>query len=956
MAPPSLITYYVSFVVYFADQAEYDFAYSIFGGTSNSLVTPADIASFFGFVSGVNYATGGPLHPERGMYGVSIFGIPTWPGPGTSPGSNYVGTVKSDVLHNICPQLPTMGTTFPPADFVWSAAITRVSAPGPVDDPDFAPVPVRRWISGFEMQATAEGGASGGGNSRSRESSRTMDGVGWGLCNVSNVNMSRTLDEYSVASQNWKSWERFYMRVRTVGTANNIDFWKSSGSPSGLAGIVLRMTTTPGTINVINRTAAGVETTLQTVTNVWNDLQWHRYDILIRYNNAAEPGSGNIRLYVDGALVASQSVSPAQQGIGTAGQRHASSLLGTEAVATSWEWDYDDWHNAQIPELLGVESLTSIDWFIGTHIENVRVNSGTQVGWTGPFQCCNQMNTQPGNSTTAQSLVSTTALAQIVGVTEANPIFEGRPTGLYFSQAAALVNSFTNIASGAVGGRLGYSIDGGAGVFLSPTTEAVGGRYNDWLYPGTGVDVLPAPFNTFTAIYEKANNAVSTNLHGLGAQIQYIGVWGFEDSSDVDPTLPREGITHNAFWPLIAQAFLGPTSYGPTAIKSGTYVGNGTQQTIAAPLPFHFLWIRNVTTPGSGGIEWWASSLSNHTNFTGKAASEGIQRVDYNPTTGVTSFTVAGTSAQYNQAGQTYAYIMFCDPGMVYSMAGAFIHASSLASFNNPLLNSAYQANGGFFVMDRLDNDGTVRLIYKGPGDAASAGKDVNGTNIANCAQFNVGVLQSQSGIHNPNGNQTSYILFRNSSVCEFTMVQMFSYTGNGAGGTRNIPCTPASGRFPCFVYVQPANAVGHVKDPSDVGTSSRQITTGGATATGITAVAVDQITVGTTLNANGIVYNVFIFPGDSAGFNHGTFQPGDCTGWTDFPPPEEPPPGANILGNGGLVLNGSVPLTLLLDVSGIYTIVPGKTNDTLYDRQSGQPNVDVAIPNPRWKTGYVGG
>jgi hypothetical protein len=45
----------------------------------------------------------------------------------------------------------------------------------------------------------------------------------------------------------------------------------------------------------------------------------------------------------------------------------------------------------------------------------------------------------------------------------------------------------------------------------------------------------------------------------------------------------------------------------------------------------------------------------------------------------------------------------------------------------------------------------------------------------------------------------------------------------------------------------------------------------------------------------------------------------------------------------------------MLQDVGGIYTLVPGKLNDTLQDTQSGQPSVDVPIL-PVAKTGYIGG
>jgi hypothetical protein len=40
--------------------------------------------------------------------------------------------------------------------------------------------------------------------------------------------------------------------------------------------------------------------------------------------------------------------------------------------------------------------------------------------------------------------------------------------------------------------------------------------------------------------------------------------------------------------------------------------------------------------------------------------------------------------------------------------------------------------------------------------------------------------------------------------------------------------------------------------------------------------------------------------------------------------------------------------------MSGIYTLVPGKTDDTVYDRQAGQTSVDLAIPDPTGKTGFV--
>jgi hypothetical protein len=57
-----------------------------------------------------------------------------------------------------------------------------------------------------------------------------------------------------------------------------------------------------------------------------------------------------------------------------------------------------------------------------------------------------------------------------------------------------------------------------------------------------------------------------------------------------------------------------------------------------------------------------------------------------------------------------------------------------------------------------------------------------------------------------------------------------------------------------------------------------------------------------------------------------------------------------------GSVLLGSLEV-LVENGSGIYEIVPGKTNDTIYVNSGDGPTTqDVKIPNPRWKTGYIGG
>jgi len=69
----------------------------------------------------------------------------------------------------------------------------------------------------------------------------------------------------------------------------------------------------------------------------------------------------------------------------------------------------------------------------------------------------------------------------------------------------------------------------------------------------------------------------------------------------------------------------------------------------------------------------------------------------------------------------------------------------------------------------------------------------------------------------------------------------------------------------------------------------------------------------------------------------------------------------SNIVATGnGVQFSGSVTLgtldILLANASGIYTLVRGKTNDTLYSGARDGTTYDVKIPDPFAKTGYIGG
>jgi hypothetical protein len=63
----------------------------------------------------------------------------------------------------------------------------------------------------------------------------------------------------------------------------------------------------------------------------------------------------------------------------------------------------------------------------------------------------------------------------------------------------------------------------------------------------------------------------------------------------------------------------------------------------------------------------------------------------------------------------------------------------------------------------------------------------------------------------------------------------------------------------------------------------------------------------------------------------------------------------APLVMSGGIDLGGTMVVQALTDPSGVYTLVPGKRSDTLYDRIPTEITVEVKIPDPYVKTAFVG-
>lgn len=948
---------YINFVVYFNNPEDYAYATGLTGGPTAQL-TPKEVADAFGFVDGVNFNTGGPLNPDKGMYGIPPYGIPT-----VAPGVEVLFPLASGVFvmwdeddFLVPGQAGSPASIFPAGPDMllkWSATFVLQNANVDTGDPDVAPVPKRRFVCGFELENSSLGGVSGDYN-MSRAASRTLEGIGFPVRSNLNQNISISTSLYVTPENARKSWERFYMRVLTIGN-EEATVWSCYSSPQPLNGASITVNDAgDGTclFTVYNR---DVGTLISVGTFILSTgINFHKFDILINFGSGGIT-TGRLRVYVDGQLAVDATL-PAGDGIGTNGT-HAGSSIGINDVAATngWEYDLDDWHDAEIPNIAGVESLTSIDWLVGTHAQLQKVDTVSPGTWVGPEQAVNQMLISGRVAATSQ-LTSSTSGDTIEGVTDADDAVDSIYSGLgtYICTAALRAVSFALRASTLANAQLGYKLAGGSAV-LSNVSINTSGSYDNVFYPGTGVDILPATIVPASAVFVHPADSVQIILRALGLEVQYVGIWGTGDGIN----LPDIYYQHNAAYPTIAQAFLGPVA-GPTlfAVEGGTYVGNDDVNTITIPLPVHFLYIRPVGTAEPGCFRF-GGGISSHAGFSAPIRSDMNVRVDFDPITQTTTFTVTGTSIQNNSNGVTYQYIAVCDPGYRFCISGAYIHVATETAAINPLLlsDSGYTPSGGFLVREIFTTDINSQVMFKGVGHTGTIGNNVSGAVLSNLGEFGDGTWISGTDAQESSQGQVNYCFFRPGDNCDNRMFYFTSYTGDG-NNPRVITFSPSTGRYPLMVYVQPHDAPSVVRDPSDVGTSSRIFSSGTAIpANGISACGLDSITVGSQLNANGIIYDVFVILGSDSGMDNGTYFPGLCdtTPLVDDPPPVVIPD-IDIITDGGLVLNGTTPITLLKDASGIYTLVKDLHHDELLNRLPEQDDVDVKIPDPTFKTGYVGG
>jgi hypothetical protein len=960
----------MNYVIYFSNPTEYAQALAQSGGTGVLKMTPRLAASTFGIP--FPYPTLPIVNQAKGLYFISPF----FPGQPIFYPNNSGIFVDDTVLNTTVPAQAGNPASIWPANspfndgvFTWSANIILNNGAGAVNNPPVNPISQRRWIWGRELSNGMEPTTTGFGafsSNFARDCSRSLEGIG--LSFRPNVNLGQAnISTNSLRSPTnpRTSWERFYIRLRARPLLGNVGFWRTFGTSQSAVGFMLFVDTT-GNLHVGDVSATDKGILLQAAAGgpkpQFEFNKWFRIDVFLRFNDS--PTNSISSFYVNGTPLLTASH------IGGFSTTHGASQMGVSTNPGSdhtFEIDIDDWSNMELPANVSQTALTfndanyPLDWLMGSHIValNSLVNAGTtQVNWAPSFLSPGSFNellavqNRVGNSI----LTSSTSGARIAGVTDAPPQNSPQNNQTYIGASAAVICLWQKNA-GPTNGQLGYKLAGGADVLSTVTqTTAESGVLVPYFPSGM---LTPAEIAPFSVVHTKSADANLDTSVGLSAIVEYLGVFGPED--DPTWTFPdtRLSFLHNHRYPGSAWGNLASSPPTPVYAIGMTYGGNGAYQEFTIPGPIHFMLVRPLSGSPTGGFKYMGACLNGRVAIGGFISPNFRTWYDF-PSGGTFKFSFTGDSIEFNSNGVSYQAIIFCDPGMRYCLNGSFSHNGDGTFKNNTLPISTFTALAGFFGTDALDGQGSAGIYYKGAGITGNQGMNCNGGALdSNIGAISTGSFTSGNTLNGPLGAMNSwYNLWRTSDAGLFpanVMIQILSYVGNGTN-PRTITLAPTSLRFPLFVMVGSTSGGGvFYRDPSHTSTNSCNFSNLANSTSAIVGVGVDSITVNNTLNVNGVTYTVFAIAGDTAGMNNGTFFPTFSPATGPYNPPDIFN-GITVLGNGGLVLDGPTASGLLKDVSGLYTLTAGKRNDTFQDRQSGQTTVDLEIPDPTFKTGYLGG
>lgn len=872
------IYYYLTYT----DQTAYAAALALNGGQQQIQVAPASAAGLFPSATLTcpwPYAISGSLSDSATT--VSLLGPNQPNGPptgqvGYDPATIRAGDAQTSVTVNWY-DYPYDGAPHPQTQvYAWVGVLTlaqAASAPAPptVTQPPPAHatpyVGPRRWVEGFEVPPGGSGATGSVAFDVSRDASRTAEGFGFayrGLAPTSAVTHA-TPSPHPV-----ESWERFYVRVRTLPAAEQ-NLWAVLGSVQAGAAIVLTVDS-GGVARIYNQGNAAYPGTLMlTAQSAWVVGTWYRVDAHFRFYDGAT--GGYFEWFLNGTQDGVRVAASGGQGLAV-NQLHASSQFGAVGGTNQGlEADLDDWISAD-PITVNGTATPGVDLNSGSHVVCIRptgLAADSSVNWAGDWR---ELLSNPVSGALATAgMSSSTASAKLAVTTD----YTDQQIG-----CAAFTVGVLSASTSTVTAQLGYTING------VETLVSLTVAQNAWetaLYTIGAATAEPLPLlKTLHLVYVKDSGAGGQYINALLASAELLGQWG---ACDVPPGGTYLGVVNpgiqNAPYPSLSGA-LQPS--GEVVVSQGLYTGNNVGQDIAQRYAAHWVWIRPLSGTVTDGVAWDPAQTTAHGWTATGPSADRLPQAQLTPGSSPV-FRTAGPAAAANANSVSYQYVAVSDPSGRFLRLKAFAHAASVASAVNALADAGFTPQAAFLTVE-APTGSTSQRYYKGVGHTTDTASLLTAAVSSGVATFGAGTITSLTPLHTANP-QTAVSAWRATDNNGTTgLVALVTYTGTGTSSL-NVALATLNGNVPVFVLVVPHNGASYFRDPSHTGTNSETIT-GSNTTTGITAVAANQITVGTTLNSVGVVYDVFALGGNPAGVSLPVPpQPGPSGGYPPAPTPNTP-------------------------------------------------------------------
>ena len=703
--------------------------------------------------------------------------------------------------------------------------------------------------TGFEVpnSATPAQGYQGDAKIASRSASRTIDGFGYPFRGESG-----TLPTLKMTTVK-ESWERFYMCPRVFSAAGTEDnfWWPENSGQAAFAAVNLSLDST-GRLKAYNLgTAAFPGTALGTSTVTLKLNQWVRIDILLGTSSSLiAPNS--FSLFVDGVFQFSAQGN-AGQGLAVAGNHTLSHLYQTSQQVTyhSAEIDFDDWTNRNYPV-----NLSGADWNNGDHwtlLKPTGFGANHSTNWVGDWRSmgANPVNSEQSTADNLNELTLTSSALVPMNITTDYVDQKLGPVAL----ALYLAPKTTTVATN----KLGY-IAQPARFENSAIIGSVAGAawFTQFTSFAQGAATTAPPLGPIELIYY-AEATTAQLIAGVLGEVLMLGAFGTDSAGALAPNPTIQ----NASYPNSQYAnTLSSTPNGPVAVASGTYTGNGTGQTITTTVPLHWMWIRPVSSPATGGL-WFSSMVAAHNQLTQKIAPQNGGAFAHQASDGTGLFEISGSQASLNANGVTYQWVGFSDPASRFLLNGAFAKKTSLSTFTLRLADASFAPDGVQLTIDKVNGSANSHY-FKGPGDTTSSADLLGTGNTASIITPGTGVMTPLAAVNLATAGSV-FAAWRKSDTVASGVVDIITYTGNGSGSNRDI-AVALGGRSPMFAIVSAGTGSCFYRDPGHATTHSSGITNGTDSTTAIVGGGINKITVNVALNVNATVYEVLVIAGDSLG------------------------------------------------------------------------------------------